>query len=339
MNLHERIELLSKLGDQLPGDEYLEAIFHRTSFHNPWFTFENQKKALEAIVAQFLSKEKLEHWVSRYPEISGANKKTVGLILAGNIPFVGMHDLISVFISGHKSKIKLSEKDAFVLPYLVEKMKKINPEAATYFEIVEMLKDFDAAIATGSNNSGRYFEAYFKKYPSIIRKNRNSVAVLTGEESDAELLALGSDIFQYFGLGCRNVSKLYLPENYDLEKLLEILHEYKSVALHEKYKNNFDYNFAMLTLNKVPFLFSGSILLIEDESLNSRIASLHFEKYASLQNIENQLIEKSNELQCVVGKPGIFEKIETTPFGKTQSPTLFDYADGVDTLAFLVALK
>lgn len=340
MDLQKRIDLIDRLGQDLKrGDDFLDAIFHRTSYHNQWFTIENQKTALKAVLEEFFAKEKLEKWVANYPEINLPKSKVVGLIMAGNIPFVGIQDLICVFIAGHKSKIKLSEKDPYVLPYLVKKLIQLEPEAEKYFEIVEFLKDFDAAIATGSNNTGRYFESYFKKYPNIIRKNRNSVGVLTGEETDAELLALGLDIFQYFGLGCRNVSKIFVPENYDFQRFLEILHEYKSIILHNKYKNNFDYNFALMTLNRAPFLFNGSLILVENKSLNSRIATLHYEKYETLQQVENDLIDHQNEIQCVLAGTGVLTSLKTIPFGASQSPTLFDYADNVDVMKFLIFLK
>ncbi|MCB0664050.1 MAG: acyl-CoA reductase, partial [Saprospiraceae bacterium] len=264
MTVKERIDAAVFLGDTLKnGDEFLDALVHRTSFHNKWFTKENQEKAIQAISNQFLDREKLGDWTSRYHIDDNPNTKTVGLIMAGNIPLVGFHDFLSVFISGHKSQIKLSDKDPFVFPYLLKILEKANPEAGRYFEIVEKLEGFDAVIATGSNNSARYFDAYFGKYPNIIRRNRNSIGVLTGKETDAELLALGNDIFQYFGLGCRNVSKVYLPEGYDRKHLLEILHEYRELVLHDKYKHNFDYNFALLSLNRIPFDINGCIILTE----------------------------------------------------------------------------
>jgi hypothetical protein len=340
MNVKERIDAAVFLGDTLlNGDEYLDALVHRTSFHNKWFTKENQAKAIQSIAAEFLSREKLEAWVSQYHVEDQPNIKTVGLIMAGNIPLVGFHDFLSVFIAGHKSKIKLSEKDPFVFPYLLKILEKANPESARYFEVVEKLEDFEAVIATGSNNSARYFESYFGKYPHIIRKNRNSVGVLSGKETDAELLALGNDIFQYFGLGCRNVSKVYLPEGYDRKKLLEILHEYRELVLHDKYKHNFDYNFALLSLNRIPFDINGCIILTENPALTSRIAALHYEYYSDWSKLEEELQQKANEIQCVVTAPNTeLKSIPTVSFGKAQQPGLSDYADGVDVMAFLTSL-
>jgi hypothetical protein len=340
MNLQQRIEAAVFLGKTiLEGDEYLDAVIHRTSFHNPWLTKENQHQALKAIAEKFLKRDALENWVSKYHIEDQPNTKIVGLIMAGNIPVVGFHDFLSVFISGHKSQIKLSEKDPFVFPYLLKIMEKANSEVAKMYELAERLKGIDAVIATGSNNSSRYFEAYFGKYPHIIRKNRNSVGVLSGKETDAELLALGGDIFQYFGLGCRNVSKVYLPTGYDRKQLLEILHEYRDLVLHDKYKHNFDYNFALLSLNRIPFDINGCIILTENPALQSRIAALHYEYYSDLETLEEELERKSAEIQCIVsGKGTTFKKTESLEFGKSQQPGLTDYPDGVDVMAFLTSL-
>ena len=339
MNLKERINILSKLGHHLLNkDEYLEAVMHRTKYNNAWFTIENQERAIKAIATRFLQKDKLEKWVEKYNLKEPKKRKRVGLVMAGNIPLVGFHDLISVFISGHVSKIKLSEKDKYLLPYLIKLLSGYNAEAAEYFEIIERLKDFDAVIATGSNNSARYFETYFGKVPNIIRKNRNAVAVLNGKETADGLHLLGKDVFRYFGLGCRNVSKIYIPEGYDFQLLLERLHEYKEIAMHHKYKNNFDYNIALLMMNRTVYWNNGCIILTENNSIASRIATLHFEYYKNIETLVPQLKNRENEIQCVVSDMqlnGFF----ALPFGKAQEPELEDYADGVDTLDFLQLLN
>ncbi|MEK7256349.1 MAG: acyl-CoA reductase, partial [Bacteroidota bacterium] len=235
MNLKERITALALIGEHLQSkDDYLQAIMHRTHFNNPWLTLENQERAVKAIATRFLQNDKLENWLKKYPVADEPPLKNVGLVMAGNLPLVGFHDVLCVFAAGHRAKIKLSDKDKFLLPYLLKLLEKINPASAAFFEIVEFLKDFDAVIATGSNNSARYFEAYFGKKPNVIRRNRNAVAILDGSETTAELLALGNDVFQYFGLGCRNVSKIYVPKGYDFQPLLEALHEYNEVILHNK---------------------------------------------------------------------------------------------------------
>ena len=338
MTLPERINALAQLGHSLQQkDEYLEAVMARTKYNNPWFTIENQERAVKAIAEQFLQKEKLEEWVSIYDLKETADPKTVGLVMAGNIPLVGFHDLLSVFISRHKAKIKLSDKDRYLLPYLLKLLGKADPRTEPYFEIIERLKGFDAVIATGSNNSARYFETYFGKVPNIIRKNRNAVAVISGNETGDELLALGKDVFRYFGLGCRNVSKLYLPEGYDFQLLLEKLHEYREIIMHHKYKNNFDYNLALLMMNRTVFWNIGCTILIESESIASRIALVHYEFYSNKKGLPKILEGKKEEIQCVVSKEGI-NGFDHIPFGKAQEPALNDYADGVDSLEFLAGL-
>ena len=335
MNLNQRIELMLRLGEHLrTKDEYLEAIMHRTAFNNQWFTIENQKQAIDAIATFFLDRSQLKAWLKTYSISDSNSPKKVGLVLAGNIPMVGFHDLLSVFLAGHHAIIKLSDKDQFVLPYIIKLLGEWESEAKHYFRFVPQLKDFDAVIATGSNNSSRYFEAYFGKYPHIIRRNRNAIAILTGEESREELHRLGEDIFQYFGLGCRNVSKLYVPKGYDFEPLMEELHRYNSIILNSKYKNNFDYNYSLYILNKVPIINNGCIILAENESLQSRIASLHYEFYDSTVALEKELEHRKDEIQCIVAKnqEGAFS------FGQAQQPQLWDYADGVDTMQFLLSI-
>ncbi len=337
MKLSERIDILTVLGEHLKtGSEQLDAEIQRTYFNNRWFTKENIYQSIESISRLFLQKTSLEDWISGYRINDVQPARKVGLVLAGNIPLVGFHDILSVFISGHIAQIKLSEKDKYLIPYFIKVMSEADGRAGAYFEITERLKNPEAVIATGSNNSARYFEAYFGKYPNIIRKNRNAVAVLDGGESREELELLGKDIFQYFGLGCRNVSKLYLPRDYAFEPLLEALHAYKEVVLHDKYKNNFDYNYTLLILNNIPHQSNGCILLTEDTALQSRIAQLHYEYYDDSEDLKSKLKERRNEIQCIVGKDNA--NWRAVPFGKAQYPELKDYADGVDTLAFLAEL-
>lgn len=336
MNLNRRIDLLVKLGQRLLGeDEYLRAVMHRAEFHNSWFTRESQELAIHSIATAFLQREPLESLAARYPISDEPTGKTVGVVMAGNIPLVGFHDWLCVFLAGHRAQVKLSDKDAYLFPYLLKLMEKWEPDMQGWVETVERLKGFDMVIATGSNNSARYFEAYFGKVPHIIRRNRNGVAVLSGNETPEQLHELGKDIFTYFGLGCRNVAKLYVPEGYQFEPLLEALHEYREIVLHEKYKHNFDYNYALFILNKVPHKANGCILLKEDDSLTSRIACLHYAFYKSKEAVERELEERREEVQCIVARPG-FLSIPVIPFGATQLPRLDDFADGVDTMEFLV---
>lgn len=339
MTLSERLGVIAHLGQYImKNDERLQAYVQRTAVVNSWFTIENQFKALDSIAQQFLDPEKLVVWISGYhlPETLTV-PKTVGLVLAGNIPLVGFHDVLCTFVSGHQAQIKLSEKDPFLLPYLVQVLTEFDDRVGGYFNFVDRLQEYDAVIATGSNNSSRYFEAYFGKHPHIIRKNRNAIAVLNGDESTEELRRLSEDVFQYFGLGCRNVSKIYVPEGYDFNPLLEVFHEHKELVLHAKYKNNFDYNYAFLMLNKAAFLANGCILLVENPALTSRIASLNYTYYPSLDWMKQEITDREEQIQCVVARNGLLSA-DTVDFGTTQTPELWSYADGVDTLQFLLGL-
>lgn len=336
MTLTERINVLTQLGGHLRAeDEYLHALMHRSSHDNPWFTIGNQKAAVAAIAEKMLRPEKLQAWLERYDMPEATTPQTIGIVMAGNIPLVGFHDLLCVFAAGHRALVKLSDKDKYLLPYILKLMAQFDERAERYFSITGQLSGFDAVIATGSNNSARYFEAYFSKYPHIIRRNRNAVAVLTGEETPEELRELGKDVFQYFGLGCRNVSKIYIPRDYPFDSLLEALHEYREIVLHSRYKNNFDYNYALHILNKEDFKANGCILLREDASLQSRIASLHYEYYSQVEDVEQEVQNRREEIQCVIAREGLL-KCPAFSFGQAQQPELWDYADGLDTMAFLV---
>jgi hypothetical protein len=336
MRLEQRIEVMVRLGEYLKSnDDYFNAILDRTYKENNWFTIENQQQAIQAIANYFLDSELLHQWLSHYTILDHQTPKTVGLIMAGNIPMVGFHDVLTVFLSGHRAMIKLSEKDKYVLPHLIKILNQFNKATADYFQVEERLRGFDAVIATGSNNSARYFESYFGKYPNIIRKNRNSIAILEGTESFDDLVELGKDIFQYFGLGCRNVSKIYVPKDYNFELLLEALHEYKALVMHSKYKNNFDYHYAIYIINRVKYLANGCIMLREAESLNSPVANLHYEFYDDSHALEQMLLLKSDLIQVIVSKMS-FNHLVAQPFGQAQYPNLWDYADGVDTMKFLL---
>ncbi len=250
--------------------------------------------------------------------------------MAGNIPLVGFHDFLCVFISGNIAVMKSSSKDNVLIKDLVEKIIEWDADAANYLQFAEMLKDCDAYIATGSNNSSRYFEYYFAKYPHIIRKNRTSVAIITGNETTQELEKLADDVYYYFGLGCRNVTKIYVPVDYDFVPLIEAFNKYQHLADHHKYKNNYDYNLALHMLNKVYYMTNGSILLIEDKSLFSPISQLNYEFYTSEEEVVNSL-KDNPELQCITGNNHI-------SLGTAQCPSVNDYADGVDTMSFLTSL-
>ena len=332
MKLQHRIDLLIELGQYILKDSgELQEAKLKAAAENGWFNPEFQEQALQNIAAAFLQKEALEKWVQSYPNLSADfTSKRIGIIMAGNIPLVGFHDWLSVFVSGHQAHVKPSSKDQALIRHLVQKLAGWEPGMATQTIFSEMLKGCDAYIATGSNNSSRYFEYYFGKYPHIIRRNRTSVAILTGQEKKAELEALADDVLLYFGLGCRNVTKIYIPEGYDFVPLLEAFRKYSYLADHHKYKNNYDYTLAIHILNKQYYMTNGAILLSENSSLFSPISQLNYEFYADKNALATQL-ENHDDLQGIVGDGYI-------PFGEGQRPALDQYADGVDTLAFLAKL-
>jgi hypothetical protein len=345
MSLKERIKALVELGARLrQPDEFMQAVMVQTASNNAWLTLENQEKALSEIVENFLQPQKLENWLADYTIVEDKTPKVVALVLAGNIPMVGFHDMACVFLSGNKSYIKFSDKDPYLLPHIIGVLKEIDARTTAYFSWADgFMKGMDAVIATGSNNSARYFEAYFSKYPHIIRKNRNAVAVLTGNETREELRILGDDIFSYFGLGCRNVSKLFLPKNYNFHPLLEELHTFNSLVLNNGYKNNFDYHFALMILNKVKYESNGCILMCETNEIASPISVVFYEFYENLESVQANLSENAEKIQLVVAQEAVHNTLETKDlsifkFGDAQKPNLNDYADGVDTMIFLTEL-
>ena len=331
MNLQERKDLLIRLGNSLlPSDEELESAKRKATAQNPWFIPEFIDHAVSNIRQQFLSPDDLQETIDRYKIGEPLQPKKVGVVMAGNIPLVGFHDLLCTFLTGHFSQVKLSSKDEVLPAFVIKQATELNPASAPYFSTSEMLKGCDAYIATGSNNTSAYFDYYFSKYPHIIRRNRTSVAVLTGGESDADLEALADDVYRYFGLGCRNVTKIFVPRNYNFERLLNAFKKYNYLADYQKYRNNYDYNLAIHLLNHKPYMSNESLLLVENESLFSPISQLNYEYYDDFEKLTQEL-SGSDQVQCVVG-------ISRTGFGEAQAPGLCDYADGVDTIKFLQSL-
>lgn len=331
MKLQHRIGILKELGDYMGSeDPAWHEIKARASRENSWFLPQFIDIAVEQIRKNFLHPALLQQWIEKYhiPE-TNEHPLTVGVVMAGNIPLVGFHDFLCVFVSGHRQKIKLSSKDQFLLKHLIQKIISEYPEAGDYIMISDMLKNCDAYIATGSDNSSRYFVQYFGKYPNIIRKNRTSVAVLDGSETKEELDRLADDIQLYFGLGCRNVTQLFVPEQYDFVPLLEALKKYSYFTDEHKYKHNYDYNLAIPIINNQFYMTNGSVLLVENPSPFSPIGQLHYQFY----NDRNKLTASLDrtQIQCIVGKDNV-------PFGSAQQPSLTDYADGVDTMDFLMNL-
>ncbi|KAA2243483.1 acyl-CoA reductase [Chitinophaga agrisoli] len=330
MNKTEKVAALLQLRAYLQEDSAaLQTVKERAFQANGWFTPAFTDIAIQNICQYYLDEGLLQQWLDAYPPAAGA-PRTVGIVAAGNIPLVGFHDWLCGFVSGHRVKLKLSSKDALLMQHILDKMAGWLPAAAEQTQVSDMLKDCDAYIATGSNNSARYFEYYFSRFPHIIRRNRTSAALLTGEESPAALEALADDIMLYFGLGCRNVTKVFAPAGYDFNPLLQALEKYNYLEDHHKYKNNYDYNLALLLLNGTPYLTNGSILLQEADSLFSPLSVLHYGYYENAASLAASLLANP-DLQCLTGQGFV-------PFGQAQQPSLTDYADGVDTRAFLATL-
>ena len=315
--------------------EDFKDLIQLSQSHNGWYTPENVYFAIQSW-ATALTEKNLDQWLSSYV-FEPNEPKNIGLILAGNIPLVGFHDFLSVLISGNKVLIKTSSNDQFLLPFLTQYLIAVEPELADNITFVEgKLENFDAVIATGSNNTARYFEYYFKDKPSIIRKNRNSVAVLNGEETREQLVALGEDIFRYFGLGCRNVSKLFVPKGYSFEAFFDAIFEYQDIIHYEKYANNYDYNKAVFLMSNFKLLDNGFLTIKEDSSYASPISSVFYEFYENLDDLQIQLTSETEQIQCIVCNNLIKDSID---FGQTQRPNLWDYADNTDTISFLLTIK
>lgn len=332
MTVEQRINAFSKLGNHIQqmSPEAFDSLADSAKMENPWFTNENIGKALKGIT-KFLNEKNLIEWTSPY-SLNPSKPQVIALVMAGNIPLVGFHDFLCVLISGHSVQIKLSSKDSRLLPYLIKHLIWFEPEFEKYITVVDgKLENFDAVVATGSDNSARYFHQYFGKYPNIIRKNRTSVAILSGEEPDEEIQLLGEDVFSYFGLGCRNVSKIFVPLEYDFTRLLSRWTSFEPIIHHHKYCNNYDYQKSILLVNRVPFLDNGFILLQENEKLVSPISVLYYEYYSTQKDLSQKMVMNAEKIQCIVGT----QAPATILFGQAQYPSLGDYADQIDTLKFL----
>lgn len=333
MTVQERIEVFHQLGNRLKSldQDQLEEICYRAGNGNSWFTPESVTAALTAW-GKVLNETQLLKWTEPY-SLSPKKPMKVGLVMAGNIPLVGFHDLLSVLIAGHIAHVKLSSQDSYLMQFMINEIKSISEEMGQQIVLVERMNDADAIIATGSDNSARYFKHYFASKPHIIRQNRTAIAVLNGEETKEELKAFGDDYFQYFGLGCRNVSKVYVPQGYELPGLIDALLGFEKVLDHHKYRNNYDYNKSIYLVNKEPHLDSGFFMMRESDELVSPISVLFYEFYNSPAELDLVLATNSEKIQCVVSANAWYEG--SLPLGKAQNPELWDYADGVDTLEFL----
>ncbi len=331
MNLQQRQEILQQLAQYISAQPpEWEIACTRAEQQNHWFTSAFVNLAATSIVENFLQRDALSKWIAHYRLDDNIQPKTVGIVMAGNIPLVGFHDFLCVFMSGHKQVCKLSSKDEVLLKHLVDKMTEWDPGVADHVRFESSLKDCDAYIATGSDNSSRYFDFYFGRYPSVIRKNRTSVGILTGKETDAELSLLADDIMLYFGLGCRNITKLYVPQQYDFVPLLNALRKYSWMFDHHKYRNNYDYQLAVYLMNNIYYMTNDCIVLIENDGLFSPIGSLHYSYYQHTDDVKATLAG-NEKVQAIAGLDGL-------AFGQAQQPSLMDYADGVDVMQFLLSL-
>jgi hypothetical protein len=329
------LRLQDALDETKTGNSQLRQPIEQQQLYNSWFSPLFVRKAIRSI-AQMLDGKQIEQWILPYRDLFSAQQSSLrtGVIMAGNIPLAGFHDFISVLMAGHTFIGKLSSNDAHLLPIIAEMLCDIEPDFKDKIIFSsDKLPPIDCIIATGSNNTARHFSFYFQRYPSIIRKHCNSLAVLDGSESDEDLKNLSDDIFLYFGLGCRSVSKIYVPNNYSFERLFAAIDHYKDIAAqHNKYLNNLEYQKTVHLLNAVPILDMGILIFKEDTALASPIGIVHYQYYDDRDMVLKEIASYGEALQCVVGKAGK----DAVPFGKSQCPTLNDYANGIDTLHFLI---
>ena len=336
-NIQKIIKPFVELNNFLLSDS-LEDISHYAYLKNNWFIPENTKVSLRSIATQFLEPTKLTDWLEKYNlDERTISPQKVGVVMAGNIPAVGFHDALCVLGSGHTLLAKLSSDDTVLMQFLLQKLAEFEPDLRPRIELVERINAADAYIATGSDNTARYFEYYFSKKPHIIRRNRTAIGIINGNETTDDLAALGKDILQYFGLGCRNVSKLYIPENYDFKSFYETIEPWGDICVHHhKYFNNYEYKKSIYLVNGEPHLDNGFLILHESENLVSPISVVYYQTYQNISNLEADLTSLSDKIQCIVSANGWFKN--SIPFGTTQIPSLTDYADGIDTMQFLVNL-
>ena len=345
MTIDKRINAFCQLGERMIAESALKPnsalynVIENAHIHNPWFTPANVRNSINAIAKQWLNRATIEEWLSRYSinKLNTQSPKTIGVIMAGNIPLVGFHDFLCVLISGNKFLGKFSSKDGNLMLTITQTLTQLEPELTNYIEITDnQLKGFDAVIATGSDNSSRYFDYYFKNYPTIIRKHRNSIAIITGNETASDFEQLSNDIFNYFGLGCRNVSMLLVPQGYNLTPMLDSFINWNHLINHNKYANNYEYNRAIYTMNQVMHLDTGYLLVTPSEAIESPVGVLFYQEYSTLKGAVEYINQNEERVQCIVGNVGTHP--QAIPFGTTQSPRIKDYADGVDTIEFLFGM-
>lgn len=345
MNLEKRIKAFVTLGLQMRADAVnSESEFGKATitaqYANPWFTPENVVEAVNAIALEWLTNPEIEKWINGYPKnyFETKSPKRVGVVMAGNIPLVGFHDFLCVLITGNAINMKLSSKDGGLMQAIANMLINIEPEFKPLIQIADgPLKEFDAVLATGSDSSVRYFDYYFRNYPSLIRGHRNGIAILRGNETQDDLVGLSNDIFTYFGLGCRNVSKLLVPVGYNFDSLIRSMNRWEHLINHHRYANNYEYNRTILLLNQSPHLDTGFAMLVANENIDAHVATINFQEYSSLKAALEYLKLHDDKIQCVACAEEI-EHQRRVHFGQTQKPKLNDYADGVDTIQFLASL-
>lgn len=329
--------VLSKLALQLKEKNTADnEVYLYAKAKNQWFTIDFIQRSMDAIIDFYLSNNELQKWLSAY-DLSKTSSKKIGIIVAGNIPLVGIHDILCAYFTSHQILVKLSSKDDVLMTYFFAEWALIDPDFSSQFTISESLKNIDAIIATGSNTTHQYFEHYFKNIPQILRKNRNSIAVLSGDETSAQLQALTDDVFNYFGLGCRNVSLIFVPKDYPIISLFTYFDAFEYLRNHVKYMNNYDYNRTLLLMNQIPHLSSDYLILEEKTLLSSRLATLHYAYYEHIDDVNKFIDEQQDQIQCVVSSHMALRNA-SIPFGQSQHPTLSDYSDNIDTLQFLINL-
>ncbi|MBI5539020.1 MAG: acyl-CoA reductase [Bacteroidia bacterium] len=345
MNIESRIDAFVILGERMLSESVqnsnsrFEKFIQEASIHNPWFTSENIYFAIDSIANLWLKREALNTLIAKYPRayFTPKESKKVVVIMAGNIPFAGLHDLICVLLTGHRFLGKVSSKDGHLMAAIISMLYEINPEFSDLIELSEStLHGFDAVIATGSDNSSRYFDYYFKNYPTIIRKHKNSIAVITGNETHDELTKLSDDIFLYFGLGCRNVSKLMVPKGYSFISMLQAFKAWQNLDTHNKYMNNYEFQKTINQMNLIDHIDTDFMLLKQNESIGSTVGVVHYQEYEKIEDVQVYIDNHSDELQCVVGDSELIPS--AIPFGTSQSPKLNEFADGIDTIEFLSKL-
>jgi hypothetical protein len=335
LNHSARLAAFAALGRRLAtlSEDEIADLATRARNRNAWFDLPNVRAAITGI-AHLLAEPELSRWAGRY-RAEPTEPRKVGVVMAGNIPLVGFHDLLCVLLSGHTLLAKPSKDDTVLMLWIAKELTDIEPAFTERIQFVERLNAADAFIATGSDNTARYFEFYFKSRPHLIRRNRTSLAILTGHETPEELAELGPDIFQYYGLGCRNVSKLYVPEGYNFVPLLDALQTWHGVLNHHKYQNNYDYNKSIMLVNAVPHFDNGFLLLTESAALVSPISVVHYSTYTQEIDLLDQLTDVAAQTQCLVSAGGRYPG--SFPLGRAQNPGVGDYADGIDTMEFLAA--